>query len=422
MSWINSGGNEWQRSRTHFASRTDDSSCGECKRGGHTGRMRIRSITGVIAALALFSGCSSAAPAARSDTPSLQVQTVVSRLDHPWDLGFLPDGAMLVTERLGRLQLVRAATMTQVQADLSDVYAKGESGLMGLLVHRDFATSREFSTCQSHMENGKPVDIRVKTWRLSPDGSSAVAARDPLLAGLPLNSSGRHSGCRLALGPAGELLITTGDTANPTVPQDLSSLGGKTLHADLASGKPLSNPPFPEHPYVWTYGHRNLQGIQVRPGTTQVFTAEHGPDVDDEVNLEVAGGNYGWDPSKGGTQTKTYDESVPMTDTTRCPDAVRAVWSSGDPTEAISGAGFLAGSPWGSLDGAFVVAALKGKKLLAMTMDPAGAVTGVVEPPELRDTHGRLRSVHQGPDGALYLTTDNGSNSDEVLKVTPAHP
>ena len=347
---------------------------------------------------------------------------MVGGLDHPWDFGFLPDGAMLVTERPGRLQLVRAATSTQVQADLSDVYAKGESGLMGLLVHPDFATSREFSTCQSHTEDGKPVDIRVKTWRLSPDGSSAVASKDPLLAGIPLNSSGRHSGCRLALGPAGELLITTGDTANPTVPQDLSSLGGKTLHADLTSGKPLSNPPFPEHPYVWTYGHRNLQGIQVRPGTTQVFTAEHGPDVDDEVNLEVVGGNYGWDPSKGGTQTKTYDESVPMTDTTRFPDAVRAVWSSGDPTEAISGAGFLNGTQWGSLDGTFVVAALKGKKLLAMTMDPAGGVTRVVQPPELSNTHGRLRSVHQGPDGALYLTTDKGDNQDEVLKVTPAHP
>ncbi|MEO9221507.1 MAG: PQQ-dependent sugar dehydrogenase, partial [Mycobacteriaceae bacterium] len=101
---------------------------------------------------------------------------------------------------------------------------------------------------------------------------------------------------------------------------------------------------------------------------------------------------------------------------------VRAVWSSGDPTEAISGAGFLTGSQWHSLDGAFVVAALKGSKLLAMTMDPAGAVTAVVEPPELRGTHGRLRSVHQGPDGALYLTTDNGSNRDEVLRVTPTHP
>ncbi len=385
---------------------------------GHTDAMRIRAVVGLIIALTLLSGCGSRAPAPPSDTPALHVETIARALDHPWDLGFLPDGSMLVTERSGRLELVLGSDTTRVKADLSDVFAQGESGLMSLLVHPDFAASRQFSTCQSHTENGRPVDIRVKTWRLSDDGAAATTVRDPLLAGLPLNPTGRHSGCRLALGPAGELLITTGDTANPSVAQDLSSLGGKTLHADLATGKPLPNAPLPAHPYVWTYGHRNLQGIEVRPGTTQVFTAEHGPDVDDEVNVEIAGGNYGWDPGQGGTQ-QSYDESVPMTDTKRFPDAVRAVWSSGDPTEAISGAAFLTGPQWGSLDGAFVVAALKGMKLLAMTMNPAGAVTRVIVPPELSNTHGRLRSVHQGPDGALYATTDNGSGADEVLRVVP---
>ncbi len=378
--------------------------------------MRIRAVGEIAVALALLAGCGSVATAPPSDTPALRVQTVVAGLEHPWDLGFLPDGALLVTERAGRLQLVLDGTTTQVKADLSDVFAQSESGLMGVLVHPDFAVSRQFSTCQAHAENGRPVDIRVKTWRLSEDDTTASTVSDPLIAGLPLNPTGRHSGCRLALGAAGELLITTGDTANASVPQDLSSLGGKTLHADLTTGKPLANPPFPKHPYVWTYGHRNLQGIEVRPGTTQVFTAEHGPDIDDEVNVEVAGGNYGWDPSKGGTQTN-YDESVPMTDSTRFPDAARAVWSSGEPTQAISGAAFLSGAQWGNLDGAFVVAALKGIKLLAINLDAAGTVTRVSVPRELSDTHGRLRSVHQGPDGALYLTTDNGTH-DEVLRVT----
>lgn len=383
----------------------------------------LRSATALLTAVLTLAACSAGqestgvAPGALA----LRVDTVVDGLDHAWDLGFLPDGAILITERTGRLQLVRGATKTPVQADLADVYAQGESGLMSVLVHPDFATSRQFSTCQSHAESGRPVDIRVKTWRLSVDGSSAVTVQDPLLAGIPLNASGRHSGCRLALGLSGELLITTGDTATASVAQDLSSLGGKTLHADLATGRPLAGAPFPEHPYVWTYGHRNLQGMEVRPGTTQVFTAEHGPDVDDEVNIEITGGNYGWDPSKGGTQ-RTYDESVPMTDTRRFPAAVRAVWSSGDPTEAISGAAFLTGPEWGPLQGALVLAALKGQKLLAMSLDPAGAVTRVVTPPELTKTHGRLRSVHEGPDGALYVTTDNGSDHDQILKVTPAHP
>ncbi len=380
--------------------------------------------TAVLTACGSATGTStSTGPAGAAGTPdapgvpALAVSTVVGGLEHPWDLGFLPDGSMLVTERAGRVQRVADGRAQPVSMDLDDVFAQGESGLLGLLVHPDFATSREFSTCQSHTENGDPVDIRVLTWTLSEDGSAATAAAQPLLTGLPLNPSGRHSGCRLGLDPDGNLMVTTGDTADPDAPQDLGSLGGKTLRADLETGKPLADPPFPADPYVWSTGHRNLQGIAVRPGTDQVFTAEHGPDIDDEVNLDARGANSGWDPSQGGT-VDSYDESVPMTDLARFPDAVEAVWSSGDPTEAISGAAFLDGPQWGSLDGAFVMAALKGQKVIALQLDAAGAVTGEVVPAELRGTLGRIRSVQQGPDGDLYLTTDNGSD-DEVVRVTP---
>lgn len=368
-------------------------------------------------------GATGSADAAPAGVPALQVETVVSGLENAWDLGFLPDGGVLVTERPGRVQLVRDGAATEVEMDLSSVYARGEGGLMGLLVHPDFASSGSFSTCAAHAEGGEPVDVRVQTWQLSQDdagGASAVADPEPLLTGLPLNPSGRHSGCRLALGASGELLVSTGDTADPAVPQDLASLGGKTLRADLSTGDPLPGAPLPEAPYVWSYGHRNLQGIAVRPGTDQVFTAEHGPDVDDEVNRIVAGANYGWDPGQGGT-VDSYDESVPMTDTERFPDAIGAVWTSGEPTEAVSGAAFLTGEQWGALDGSFVVAALKGQKVLAMQLDDAGTLTGVVIPPELDGTLGRLRSVRQGPDGALWLTTDNGAagEGDAVLRVSP---
>lgn len=362
----------------------------------------------------------SAPPASTAPTgvPALQVQTVTTGLENAWDVDFLPAGELLVTERAGRLQHVAAdGSTTQVDADLDDVYAQGEGGLLGLLVHPDFAETRQFSTCLAHAENGTPVDVRVVTWTLSADGTSAERAAEPLLAGLPLNDSGRHSGCRLALGPDGELLISTGDTADPDAPQDVTNLGGKTLRADLATGEPLAGAPLPEAPYVWSYGHRNLQGITVRPGTDEVYTAEHGPDVDDEVNRIVPGANYGWDPSQGGT-VDTYDESVPMTDTDAFGDAVEAVWVSGEPTEAVSGAAFLAGEQWGALDGALVVAALKGQKVLALQLDEAGELTEVVVPPELDGTQGRLRSVRLGPDGDLYLTTDNGTD-DAVLRVSP---
>jgi len=163
---------------------------------------------------------------------------------------------------------------------------------------------------------------------------------------------------------------------------------------------------------VWTSGHRNVQGLAVRPGG-QVFSVEHGPDRDDEVNLLRDGGNYGWDPDGGGS----YDESVPMTDPS-IPGAVAAVWSSGRPTLAPSGATFVAGTVWGGYDGMLLVALLKAQGVLGLRLDDAGAVVEQVRMAELEGTHGRIRTVQQGSDGALYVLTDNGSD-DVLLRVTP---
>ncbi|MCU1681000.1 MAG: gcd [Amycolatopsis sp.] len=369
-----------------------------------------------------------AAPATAVGTggTKLKVEQIAAGLEHGWDVGFLPDGELLVTQRPGRLALIASSTpdaaVTAVNADFSDVLVAGEGGLMGLVVHPDFATSRQFTTCQTHQEDNKAVDIRLVTWSLSADGRSAAKVRN-LLTGLPVNPSGRHSGCRPTIAADGALLVGTGDTATASVSQDRHQLGGKVLRIDLNTGKPLPDNPFitstdPNEQRIYTYGHRNVQGVAIRPGTGQVFTAEHGPTFDDEVNLLRPGGNYGWDPSKGGTET-TYDESVSMTDTDRFPNAVRAQWTTGKITEAISGAAFLTGKQWGVLDGALVVAALKGQKVLMFKLDTAGAVTQVFLPPEFNDKYGRLRAVRTGPDGALYVTTSDGTN-DKLLRVTPA--
>lgn len=356
--------------------------------------------------------------------PALDVQVVAKGLEHGWDLGFLPDGQVLVTERAGRFALASStqpgARVTRVEADLSDVHAQGEGGLLGMVLHPDFAQSREFTTCQNHAEGGQPVDIRLVTWRLSEDGRSATRVKD-LLTGLP-TSTGRHSGCRPTIAADGALLVGTGDTAEAKVPQDRTSLGGKVLRLDLKSGEPLPDNPFITSAnahvrYVFTYGHRNIQGVAVRPGSDQVFTAEHGPSFNDEVNLLKAGGNYGWDPSRGGEQA-AYDESVPMTDLMRFPDAVPAVWESGETTQAICAAAFVSGSQWGGLDGALVVTALKGAKLLMLTLDTEGALKSVAIPTETNGPFGRLRAARTGPDGALYVTTSNGSD-DALLRIAP---
>jgi len=372
------------------------------------------------------SGSTEPAAPSNGQTPKLKVEQVVGGLQHGWDIGFLPDGKVLVTQRPGKLALLSSskpgATVTEVKADFSDVLVQGEGGLLGLVVHPDFAESRRFTTCQTHTENGQPTDIRLVTWRLAEDGQIATREGD-LLTGLPLNPSGRHSGCRPTLARDGSLLVGTGDTAQGDLSQDRTSLGGKVLRLDLATGEPAEGNPFIDSDnarerYVYTYGHRNIQGVALRPDSDQVFTAEHGPDKNDEVNLVAAGKNYGWDPSQGGT-VGGYDEGVPMTDLDRFPDAVPAKWQTGDITEAVCAATFLSGDQWGALDGTLVITALKGAKVLMLTLSEQGDVTSVAVPPEFTSTFGRLRAARSGPDGALYLTTSNGQD-DKLLRVTPA--
>jgi aldose sugar dehydrogenase len=373
-------------------------------------------------------GTGTSEPAAPSSTatPKLKVETVASGLTHGWDIGFLPDGRVLVSQRPAKIALLSGstpgATTTELKADLSDVLVQGEGGLLGLVVHPDFEQSRQFTTCQTHTENGEPTDIRLVTWRLSDDDKVATRVKD-LLTGLPLNPSGRHSGCRPTLGRDGSLLVGTGDTARGNIPQDRTILGGKVLRLDLKTGEPKDDNPFIDSAdererYVYSYGHRNIQGVALRPDSDQVFTAEHGPDKNDEVNLIQGGKNYGWDPAQGGT-VGGYDEGVPMTDLGRFPDAVPAKWQTGDITEAVCAATFLDGDEWGGLNGALVITALKGAKVIILSLSAEGDVTSVAVPSEFDSTFGRLRAARTGPDGALYITTSNGSD-DKLLRITPA--
>lgn len=338
---------------------------------------------------------------------------VADGLAHPWDVAQLPDGSFLVDERAGRLLVIDpAGAVTEVDADFGDLFARGETGLMGLVVDPAFADNRRFYTCQG---NADADDIRVISWRLSDDNRSAQRLDDPLVSGLVL-STGRHGGCRLAFDDTGSLLISAGDAAIGTTPQSLTDLGGKVLRVDPADGSPAAGNPLADSAdaatrLIFTYGHRNVQGLALRPGSGQIVAAEHGPSVDDEINVLVPGGNYGWDPGSGG-----YDESVPMTD----PDitgAIPAVWSSGSPTVAVSGATFLDGPQWGRYDGWLAVATLRGSHLMLVELAPDGTVATVERPAELDGTHGRLREVLQGDDGALYVVTDNGDD-DVLLRVT----
>lgn len=342
-----------------------------------------------------------------SQVPKLTTEVVVDGLNNPWDIAFLPDGAMLITERSGILSLWGGEDPAPITG-LKDVYAMGEGGLMGVEVDREFETNRYIYTCYASQQK----DVRLTRWQLSNDQRSLTNAT-PIVTDIPLNPSGRHSGCRVKMDAGNVLWIATGDAAIGTYPQDPESLGGKVLRVTRDGAAAEGNLGAPFDTRIFSYGHRNTQGLalyETPRGDSAGFSVEHGSNVDDEVN-QLVRGNFGWNP------VPFYNEQVAMTDTEKYPDAVEASWRSGNPTIAPSGATFLEGEQWQAWNGALAIAVLKDRHLRLQKYDENGSLTQ--DTMLFEGEFGRLRSATQGRDGNLYLTTDNGNSRDQIIKVTP---
>ena len=343
--------------------------------------------------------------------PNLTVATVASGLHRPWDLAFTPSGAMVFTERGGAIRLLTTGGTLRTLASPADVVAQGEGGMLGVAVDPGFSTNRRIYTCFMSNRSGA-LDVRVVRWRMA--GVESLTDRTDIVTGLPV-STGRHSGCRPRFGPDGRLWIGTGDAAMPTVPQDPRSLGGKVLRVDTNGAGVPGNAPAPFDPRIYSYGHRNVQGVAFS-AEGRAYSIEHGTGRDDEVNRLVAGGNYGWDP-RPLSGPLSYDESRPMTDKARHPGARAAMWSSGDPTIAPSGGAFISGSAWKGWDKALAMAVLKDHHLRVLQLNADG--TAVSTQWVRISDRGRLRVAVMHPtNGSLYLVTDADPGS--ILRVRPS--
>jgi glucose/arabinose dehydrogenase len=350
--------------------------------------------------------------------PTLRVTTVVAGLDHPWDVKPIGHRRLLVTERdRARLSLVSHGVRRTIAFPGRKVWVSGETGLLGLAVDPDFATNHRVYICQGGFLAHGRHDVHVTAWRLHVADRRVTRIRT--LVGHFPTSSGRHGGCRLLIARNGALLVGTGDAAIGKNPRDLTSYGGKTLRLDRFTGRPWPSNRWAGankwvKRYIHTWGHRNVQGLAQRADGT-LWSVEHGPDRDDEVNLLRNGADYGWNPVPG------YNESVPMTDRSLPGRQVRARWSSGFPTLATSGAAWLPesrSSGWGSYRGTLAVAALKASRVLFMKFDDTGHLRWVKVPAALT-AFGRLRAVTTLPSGDVLVTTDNGSGHDRILRVRP---
>jgi len=386
--------------------------------------VRRSAALGLIPAAALTWACAkppAASATAAADSPRtivtksgarLEVQTFVSGLEVPWSIVFTSPGRMLVTERPGRVRVVENGVLApKPLAALEDVEAKGESGLMGIALAPDYATSRFVYLAYAYDSPDGPL-VRVSRYR---DDGASLSGRTVIIEGIP--AARNHAGCRIRFGPDGKLYVTTGDATDRKIAQDLKSLGGKTLRLNPDGSIPADNP-FPGSP-VFSYGHRNAQGIDWDPRTGLQYQTEHGPSGfdgpggGDEVNLVEKGKNYGW-PVVHHRESAAGMVS-PLLEYT--------------PAVAPSGASFSTGKALPSFQGDFFFANLRGEVLIRVRFDPKNPGQ-VLETEEIfRNGYGRLRDVVVGPDGALYVATSNRDGrghprpgDDRILRVVEAVP
>jgi glucose/arabinose dehydrogenase len=360
-------------------------------------------------------GVSDPAPARPAAFPALRVTVQVPHLSLPWDVQQLPGSRYLISERDTAHLLIRRNGVTRVVGfPSSSVWVSGETGLMSLAVDPDFATNRRIYACEGGFTASGGHDVRVVAYRMNA-AYTGVRRIQVLVSGIS-TSTGRHGGCRLLIGSGGAMYVGTGDAAIGTNPQNLNSLAGKILRLDRMTGAPWPGNPWihsanHNRRYVFNYGHRNVQGLAQR-ADGRLWSVEQGTDRDDEINLGIRGGNFGWNPVPG------YDESTPMTDQSLPGVQINAQWSSGYPTMATCGAAWVSGKQWGSYDGTLAVATLKDSKLVFFRFTAAGRFVWKKVPVELNGTYGRLRSVTRAHNGDLLITTSNGTD-DKVLRVSP---
>ncbi len=348
----------------------------------------------------------------RGASTPFRVTTVTGGLDHPWGAAFLPDGRLLVTERPGRVRLVeRDGTLSPPLGGVPAVAAIGQGGLLDIQIAPDFATTRELYVCQA-VQLPQGYATRLVRARL-PEGATSLDTVQPLLDALPAQANGRgHYGCRIAFGTDGKLYLSTGDRMQDKMrAQRLDDLAGKVLRLER-DGRPAEGNPFlgreGARPEIFTYGHRNPQGLVRNPWTGSLWEVEFGARGGDEVNLLRPGLNYGWPVITYGTD---YDGSR-IGEGTEKPGMEQPLryWV---PAISPSGASFYDGDAFPAWKGSLFLASLNTPGLVRLTTE-GDSITG-----EERLLWGELRFRHvlTGPDGFLYLLTDE--TRGRILRLEP---
>lgn len=347
----------------------------------------------------------------RSERHAFRVVELADGLAHPWGLAFLPDRRILVTEREGGLRLFDASGAgSNPVSGIPEIYASGQGGLLDVALHPDFASNSLIYLSYSGRGAGG-VGTEVARARLAGD---ALTELEVIFRQQPKVSGGRHFGSRLAFAPDGKLFVSMGDRGGyMREAQNPENHIGTVVRLNDDGSVPADNPLVGRpgvRPEIYSYGHRNVQGMALRPGTEVIWTHEHGPRGGDEVNVLRPGANYGWPAITYGID---YSGAT-ISDKTAAPGMEQPVvyWV---PSIAPSGMDFYDGDRFPGWRGDLFVGALAGSHLRRLTLD-GDRVTG--QEVLLEDLGERIRAVKQGPDGLLYVLTD--SYDGQLLRLEPA--
>ena len=327
----------------------------------------------------------------------MNIDVVVDGLNNPWEMVFAPNGDIYFSERDGRIWKIESFG----EAKVIQTFPKSgsyEGGTLGLALHPNFEENKKIYVYQTNLEL---EFFQNKVFSFTVDGDE-LTDKQTVIDGIP--GAPWHDGGRIAFGPDEKLYITTGDAVNPGWSQDLSSLAGKILRINPDGTIPDDNP-FDSSP-IFSYGHRNPQGIAWNEDGMLV-ASEHGPSGEmgyghDEINVIQKGKNYGWPKVVGDSSDESF---------------VNPLIHSGQSTWAPSGMVYFDSDKVPSLDGKFLVGALRGEHLMVVDVAKDGSLISAEK--MFEGEFGRIRTAQVGPDGVLYLLTANGDN-DKIVRISEA--
>ena len=343
-----------------------------------------------------------------------RVRTVVKGLANPWSITFLPNGDMLVTERPGRLRIVRKGTLdAQPIAGTPEVWATGQGGLLEVLPHPRYAENQLL-----YLTYSKPCEKGATTalFRAKFDGKTLTEGRDLFVAD-NCNTGNPHFGSKLAFARDGMLFMTIGERGDRNRAQNTAIHGGKILRLKEDGTVPQDNPFVGKEGYkpeIYTYGHRNPQGLAFHPETGVLWSNEHGPQGGDELNIIQAGKNYGWPVASYGREYGPDGALVSPHPWKEGIEEPMLIWA---PSIGISGLIFYTGDAFPQWKGHIFVGGLSGVALHRLAFNEKGGLLG--REALLTDVRQRIRDVRQGPDGFIYLAVDSPT-AGGVIRVEPA--